>query len=202
MPKITTIKQQQKRRDRYSIYVDSKYSFSLSENELVKLELSENQELSQQQLQVLQAEATVDKAYDRVLRLLSHRPRSQYEITTYLQRKEYDPEVIATVSHKLIKLELLDDAKFARQWVQWRLNTSHKSVRQLRAELLKKGVNKDIIDEALSAVDDQTELAQLKALIARKSRLSQYQDRQKLMAYLARQGYNYDSIKQALKELD
>jgi SOS response regulatory protein OraA/RecX len=52
----------------------------------------------------------------------------------------------------------------------------------------------------LETVDSETELAQLQELVARKHKQSRYQERDKLMAYLARQGYGYDLIKQALDD--
>ena len=94
-------------------------------------------------------------------------------------------------------LSPLIHAKFAQQWVQWRLNTTQRSRRQLYAELLQKHINRELIDEVLNEVSEEDELTQLKDLINRKHR--QYPDQQKLIAFLARKGYSYDLIKQALQ---
>lgn len=198
--KITAIKQQVKRQDRYSVYVDEKYTFSLSEAALVLSGLRKGQELDAVELEKLKQDSVVGKAYDRAIRYVSLRPRSQWEIKDYFRRKGYDEDVARTVLAKLEKLDLVDDAKFAAQWVEWRLNTSNKSRRQLKAELMQKRIDSDLIESALEGIDDQTELSQIKSLIERKQTQSQYQDQQKLMAYLARQGYSYGLIKQALTE--
>ena len=200
MPKVTAIKQQQKRQDRYSVYVDGKYSFSLSEDELVKSGLRKDQELSQPELAKVQKTAVLDKAYDRCLRYLSIRSRSQWEIEDYLRRKGYEEPLAGLVLAKLKLSSLVDDAAFARQWVQWRLNSKPSSKRRLQSELIKKRIDRDIIDEVLNEIDTDVEFEQVQALAERKQRLSQYQDRQKLIAYLARQGFSYDLIKRALKE--
>ncbi|MBI4101039.1 recombination regulator RecX, partial [Candidatus Microgenomates bacterium] len=92
--KITAIRQQQKRQQRYSIYVDNKYAFSLSESELVKLGLRKDQEVTKAQVAGLEKQAKLDKAYDRTLRYLNIRPRSQFEVTDYLKRKGYGDQVI------------------------------------------------------------------------------------------------------------
>ena len=196
--RITGIKQQIKREDRYSVYVDDKYSFSLSEAELAKSGLHKDQELSAAELAQIQKTAVLDKAYDRVIRYISIRPRSVWEVEDYLKRKGYDNSVSRSLLVKLKKINLVDDAAFARQWVEWRIAGRPRSRRQLQAELFKKRIDRQIIEEVLQQVDSDTELEQLKALIERKSRLSQYQDRQKLIAYLARQGFPYTLIKRAL----
>lgn len=196
--KITEIKQQIKRADRYSIYLDGKYSFSLSELELAKLGLRTNQEITKSELDELRDAAKLDKAYDRVLRYLAIRPRSHWEIEQYLKKKGYEDELAAQVFDKLEPLGLVDDTKFGQTWVEWRLNSGSRSKLKLRQELLQKRLNKAVIDEVLAEVDDDTELEQLTKLIERKKRLSQYQDKQKLIAYLARQGFSYSLIKRAL----
>lgn len=63
--KITSIKQQVKRADRYSIYVDDKYSFSLSEQELLSIKIKVGQEVTKLELKELLNKAEDDKAYMR-----------------------------------------------------------------------------------------------------------------------------------------
>ena len=198
MAKITEIKQQVKRADRFSIYVDGKYSFSLSQEELAKSGLHKDQELSAQELKQIHKTAVLDKAKDRVMRYISIRPRSQWEIEDYLKRKGYNPRVTRTVRVTLKRAGLIDDLAFARQWVEWRINFKNRSKRQIKSELFKKRISRDIIDEVLAEVGDDTELDQIKQVIERKSKLSQYADKQKLIAYLARQGFPYPLIKKAL----
>lgn len=200
--KITEIKQQQKREDRCSIYVDGKYRFSLSQAEVTNLGLHQDQELTEKELAGLQQEAVMSKAYDRALRYISIRPRSEYEIRTYLKRKDYQIELINAIVEKLYTYDLLDDTKFAHTWIGWRLNSKPSSKRKLFVELKQKGIDSEIINDVLAEIDRDTEVAQIKLLIERKKRLSQYQDPQKLMAYLARQGFSYDQIKQALAALE
>ena len=92
--KITAIKQQVKNPGRYSVFVDEKYSFSLSELALVNSELKLNQELSKDELAKLKEESDLDKAYNRVLNLLARRARSEWEIRDYLKRKKYEQDTI------------------------------------------------------------------------------------------------------------
>lgn len=197
--KITAIKQQVRRQDRYSIYIDSKYMFSFSQSELMNSGLKVGRELTQQELDELQDTATVDKAYDRALNLISHRPRSEGEIREYLRRKDLTGHDITTVVNRLTERGYLDDADFARRWVATRRLLKSTSKRRLMQELRQKRVSSDIISQALE--DDETdERGVLRELIARKRKQTKYQDNLKLMQYLSRQGYNYDDIKTVINE--
>lgn len=198
--KITDIKQQKKRPDRYSVYIDGEYSFGLSENDLAYLGLHKGQEFTPQQLEEMRQASVIGKAYDKALNYVSIRPRSQQEITKYLQRKQYQPEIIQEVITKLKKLDLVDDEAFAYKWVEWRQSAAPRSRRRLQAELAQKGIDRAIVDEVLGGIDQFEETEAVKAIITKRGH--RYSDRHKLMAYLARQGFNYDVIQAALSEID
>lgn len=198
--KITSIKQQAKRKDRYSIFIDGEYSFSLSEADFATSGLRTGDDLSQEQIQKFKNQSEQGKAYERVVRYISIRPRSRWEIEQYLKRKGYDEALTRSLLVKTEKLGLVNDEDFAKQWVQWRINSGGRSKQRLRAELRQKKIDAAIIDEALSEIDESAETEQIKTLIERKTKQSRYRDRQKLMAYLARQGYSYNLIKQAMEE--
>lgn len=199
--KITDIKQQVHRQGRYSIYADGKYCFSLSEAELLRSEVRIGQVYNSEQLNELLTIANEDKAYSRALDYLARRPRSEWELTDYLRRKQYPGEVITKILNKLRKKGMLDDAKFAQSWIESRNLTKPTSKRKLQLELRKKRVPQNIIDGALANFDDQ-ELVALQHVIEKKRRLRQYQDPLKLTAYLARQGFAYEQIKAALSATD
>lgn len=199
--KITAIKQQVKRKDRYSIYVDGKYLFSFSENELINSGLKVNQELSQSELTGLKDQAVLDKAYDRTLNLISHRPRSEWELRDYLKRKDYDEEVVNQTLQRLSERGYVDDRDFARRWVGTRRLLKATSKRRLSQELRQKRIADDIVNEVLA--DDSTDERQvLRELIERKRKQAKYQDNLKLMQHLSRQGFDYGQIKEVLDEQD
>lgn len=195
--KITNIKQQVKRTDRYSIYVDGKYAFSLSESGLIESRLASGQELDAGELKRLKKAAGLDKAYYNALRYVAMRPRSQWEIEMYLKRKEVDQDTAQEVIGRLRNLNMLSDLDFARSWIANRRLLKSTSKRRLRLELMQKHVSSDIIDEAL-AEDETDERQALRQLVEKKRH--RYPDQQKLMRYLASQGFSYDDIKSVLSE--
>ncbi len=197
--KVTAIKHQVKRADRYSIYVDDKYIFSLSETELLNTGLKIGQEFTENELDDLKDTAVLDKGYDRALNLISRRPRSEWELEDYLKRKDYDKEVAQQIIEKLRERGFVNDSEFARRWVENRRLLKATSKRRLRQELKQKRVSDEIIDHALEE-DETDEREVVRELVERKRKQTKYQDDLKLMQYLSRQGFSYDMIKDVMGE--
>lgn len=201
MPKVTKITQQVKRADRYSIFVDDRYSFSLSESALLVSKIHSGQELSKEEVGEFKKLSADDKLYNQTLRYVAMRPRTCWEIENYLGRKDASPALTELIVNKLSNIDLINDEKFARAFIADRKLLRPTSRRKLVMELKKKRIDADVIEAAL-AEDVPDEQATLKEVIARKRRQTKYQDDLKLMQYLARQGFNYDDIKSALKVED
>lgn len=197
MAQITDIKQQVKRQNRYSIYIDKKYAFSLSESELLSIGLRIGQEHTEQELEELRQKAVLDKAYMRSLDYLARRSRSEWELRDYLKRKEYDPPTIDIILNKLSEMGYVDDLAFARVWIENRRLLKATSLLRLRQELRQKRVEDSVINQALEE-DETDEREMLKEVVIKKRTQSRYQDDEKLMAYLMRQGYRYDDVKAAM----
>jgi len=197
--KITSIKQQVKRADRYSIYVDDKYSFSLSEQELLSIKIKVGQEVTKLELKELLNKAEDDKAYMRVLDYLSRRPRSRWEVGQYLLRKGHNDNTITKILNRLSKRGYTDDNKFAESWVRSRRALKHVSKRRLVDELRQKHVSSADISRVIR--DDKTDEQEvLRQIIDRKKQQTRYQDQTKLKAYLLRQGFSYDDVNIVMNE--
>ncbi|HEY5268466.1 MAG TPA: RecX family transcriptional regulator, partial [Candidatus Saccharimonadales bacterium] len=119
--KITELKQQLKRADRFSVYVDHKYSLSLSSEELLNAKLYVGLEISETDLNNLNklAESSLIKA--QCFHYLSYRLRSSWEMETYLKRKGYSEELIKDTINYLVEKKLVDDQDFANRWIENRL---------------------------------------------------------------------------------
>lgn len=197
---ITAIIQQERLKGRYSIFVDDKYAFSLSANALLDEKLYQGQELSAEELKNYKKLSQDDKALGLALAYAARRMRSRYEFGEYFRRKQYDEALAAHLMAKLEQYGYVDDSKFAEAWVSNRRLLKPVSKRRLVQELRQKRVESSIIDAVL-AEDETDERDTLKQLVERKRRQTRYQDTQKLMQYLARQGFSYDDIKAVLAEV-
>lgn len=199
MPKITAIRQQQKLKDRYSIYVDGSYFCSLSEAALLQSGITSNTEVTDEQLAAYKQLSQDDKLWGGVLRYAARRLRSTWEIEDYLRRKEASTEITAQYVARLRDIGMLNDRYFAQVWVENRRLLKPSSKRRIRQELLQKRIAESIINEVLTdEVSDDREA--LRDLIAKKRRQTKYQDDMKLKQYLARQGFGFDDINAALQD--
>lgn len=196
--KVTQIKAAVKTKGRYNIFVDEKYSFSLTEAQLIEEKLKLGQEISDLKLSELKGESEFGKKYARALELVFRRPRSQKELFDYARRKEWDDVSRDRIIEKLQRSGYQDDTKFAQFWLRGRMSGKPISKRKISVQLRQKGIDREIIDQVISTYSIDEERIALEDLVAKKR--SKYTDQQKLMAYLARQGFNFDTIKSVLND--
>ncbi len=178
---------------RYNIYVDGKYSFSLDELQLVQNGLHSGLEISEAQLEQLKSESDFGKNYIRAVDLISRRLRSEREIRDYAFRKQWTKSNTERVIERLKARGYLDDRRFAELFFSSRHQSGRYSLKRIRLDLVKKGISSDIIDDLCQANGDSAALLKLI-----KKRINKYDDENKLIAYLARNGFRYDDIKAAL----
>ncbi len=210
--RITALKVQLRDKDRVNVFVDGKYSFSLDITQVAELGIKTGAEYTVEELAELENESQFGKLYTRSLEYVLIRPRSQRELRDYLYRKTRDtrtkmgtikkgvsPELTERVFNRLLEKGYLDDEKFAQFWVENRNTRKGTSLRKLQSELMAKGVERSIIEHALQDTD-RSDTDELQKIILKKA--SRYSDEQKLMAYLVRQGFSYDDVKQAIRSLN
>lgn len=178
---------------RYNIYVDGKYSFSLDELQLVQNGLHSGLEISEAQLEQLKSESDFGKNYIRAVDLISRRLRSEREIRDYAFRKQWTKSNTERVIERLKARGYLDDRRFAELFFSSRHQSGRYSLKRIRLDLVKKGISSDVIDDLCRANGDSAALLKLI-----NKRINKYDDENKLIAYLARNGFRYDDIKAAL----
>lgn len=144
-----------------------------------------------------------EKLFDRLIKFALLRPRSEKEIKNWLSRKKVTPEDYLDYFTKLKRMELVDDQKFTFWWIDQRMSFRPRSRRELKAELLKKGIARSLIEETLAKVNiDELKIAQ--GLLAQKGhrfqKFGSSKVKEKLAAYLARKGFSWEIIKTAIDE--
>lgn len=208
--KITSISLQTRNKNRVNVSVDGKYRFSLDTYQLIDLGIKTGREYDETELAVLEQESQFGKVYARALEYCLMRPHSAREMRDYLYRKTRStrdkngelragvaPEITTRVFDRLLEKGYIDDVKFAHYWVENRSVTKGVSRRKLTAELQSKGISSSIVNQEFSQTD-RSDDDEIQKIITKKR--PRYPDEQKLIAYLARQGFGYDDIKRALSE--
>jgi regulatory protein len=199
MGTITALTTQVKNPDRVSVFIDGTFVCGLASS--VALGLRVGQSIEREELEQLAYRDEVYRGRERALRLLARRPYSSNEITQYLRRHKYDDDMIQLIVNDLVEAKLIDDESFAAYWVEQRDTFRPRSRMALRQELNQKGVERQIVDEVLSAIDE-TETARrvLEKQARRWHGLPETDWRTKSTNYLMRQGYPYDIVKEVVTE--
>ena len=199
---ITEISVQKRNRRRVNISLNGSYAFSL--DRLTAAWLQVGRELNDEDIEKLQTSDEVEIGFNQALNLLSYRSRSVVEMTRYLEGKGYAAGTLKAVLARLEEEGLLNDDRFAREWIENRNTFRPRSQSQLEAELRYKGLSKSAIDSAMeeSGVDDAT----LAIAAARKQvhryHSSDYENyRKKLGNALLRRGFSYATVNETLRTL-
>lgn len=200
---ITAIEPQNRRRDRVNVFVDDAFALSLSAIVAERAGLSVGSLLDDQDLKRLAGEDTYQRALDSALNFLSYRPRSEREVRQNLVKKRTDPDVVERVIARLAELRLLDDKAFAQFWQENRQRCSPRGPRAIKVELLRKGVQSEIIEEVLAGGVDQEQ----DAYCAAQKRLRSLQNldyqtfRQRLGGHLLRRGFGYEVVATTVRRI-
>lgn len=198
--KITKI--ERKSKTRYTVEVDGSYYDILDEEILAKNGIRVGLEVDQALLEKMKRQAQVRRARERALYLLSYRDHSAKELYDKLC-KNVSPAVAAKTVARMEEMGLLNDEEYARKLSQYYLNQKNWSVRKALFEMGRKGLDRETAQAALDECQvDPVE--QITRLIQRKySRfLGDFKGNQKVIAALARLGFQYSDIKTAISEYD
>ena len=144
-------------------------------------------------------------ALDRAVAFLAGRARSRREMEERLLRSGYRPCTVEMVLYKLEKEGLLDDADFARQWVDAR-SARRMGRGRIAQELRRKGVSAREAEEALEGLSDEEQLEGAIVLVEKAmARTPSGEDPRKtaarITAMLARRGYDYDTAREAISRV-
>jgi len=142
-------------------------------------------------------------AFDRALDYLALRDRSETEIRRYLEnKKKYPPSEVDNAILKLKEYGYINDERFARGFASGRFSSGHSSS-FVRRELLKKGINREIVSDTIKETKPsfEEEVKNASSLVLRKYHLSQPimpKDKNRIASFLARRGYEWEVIRKVL----
>jgi len=150
-----------------------------------------------------------DESFARqiLLRRLENQPRSRAELAESLAGKNVPAEIAVELLDRFEEVGLINDADFARQWVQSRQRTRGLAPRVLALELRRKGVDDEIISEVLGELDPADARAAAHRLVRKKLRsMASLDDTtriRRLTSMLARKGYSpqlaFDVVREELE---
>lgn len=201
---ITALRAQARDPERVNVFLDGRFAFGLGRQIAVDEGLRVGDVLDTTRVDTLRAADDVGKATNAALNLLARRPRSIREIRDRLHEKGYNTATIDAAVARLEGWNYVDDADFARFWVENRVAHKPRGRRLLEQELWQKGVDRETARDAV----DRSELDEHDAALAiAKAKIRSYAGLDRDVAYrrlgglLARRGFGYDVVKPVLDEV-
>jgi regulatory protein len=158
-------------------------------------------ELSLELIQKLKDNDEKEYIYAKILNFLSYRPHSVKEVRDRLYK--YKVTERSAQDEHIVRLQesgYLDDLSFARWFIASRNASRPRSPRMLSQELLVHGVSKDIVSEVINEVDSPT--VTIHRILGKKwgsPRSLSLAERQKIHAYLMRQGFSWSDVSEVVK---
>lgn len=206
--RVTAIRAQSRAPDRVSVYIEDQFAFGIHRDLLLEFDIAKGIELTVEQQEAVLARDAFFKARAAAFRFLSYRDRAAAEIQRRLERHGYEPQVIEAVLEDLERAGFVDDLKFARMFAEGRFLAGGYGPRRVRADLRRRGVKSGAVESAIHEVfGEEDELFERARGLGRKrwERLVRESDpvkrKKKVHDFLARRGFNYDTIRRVLDEL-
>lgn len=143
--------------------------------------------------------------YDKVLKYIDYQPRTEAEVVNYLNEKKVNSDVILTLIRELKKSQFINDERFAKSYVTSAIRRKMGPL-DIRMHLIQKGINENIIDNALEAYEDSEKLDNARNIavktIATCKGIPLLKQKECVYNKLLRFGYSYEIIKQATRDLE
>ena len=180
------------------VTLDSEFSLVIYKGELKKYHITENEEFPQNQYELLLT-VLEKRAKLRCMNLLKSRDYTVYQLKTKLKENGYPEFLIDTAIEYVASYGYVDDERYTRAYIESASKT--KSHRQIENDLVRKGVDKQIILSAFAQLmqeqDEDTEEELIRQYLVKKHydrSSASYEERRKMIAFLYRKGFLLDKI--------
>ena len=198
---VTGIKEITK--SRMKIDIDGVFAFVLYKGELRIYGIKENQELSEENYQKILIEVLPKRAKLRAMNLLKSRAYTAFQLREKLEAGGYPKKIIEEAIDYVASFGYVNDSQYAMDFIEY--NKEKKSKNRIFMDLYKKGISKELIEEAWKDAvgEDRQELEKEQIIhwIQKKNfplETASLREKQKMMAFLYRKGFTNELIRSVL----
>ncbi|MGR6898828.1 recombination regulator RecX [Rummeliibacillus sp. BSL5] len=203
---ITKISAQKRNQERYNIFLNEEYAFSVDEGILIQYGLTKGKVLDSLMVEEIAFDDEIQRAFNRSLSYLSYQMRSEHEVRQKLKGLEFGDAVIQEALQKLKKLGFLNDESYSRALVETKKKTAKKGPRAIKMDLKKRGIEENLQQRVLDefSEDEQAKIAKQLAekVVRSEHRKTPVQIKQKIQDLLLRKGYSYSICERVIEQLD
>lgn len=184
---------------RYKVFIDGQFAFALYKGELSRYHIADGSEIDEHVYQILYKD-NVKRAKLRAMHLLSDMGRTESQLRTKLLQGGYPQKIVDEAITYVKSFGYINDREYARNFVESR--KEKKSRKEIYAALCQKGLDSELIEEALNeCYAGEDSLQAIKALLRKKGYHpgnADLKENQKIIGYLVRKGFQYEDIRKVV----
>ena len=201
--KITKIKKLPS--GKYNLILDNKEKFITYDEVILNNNLLFNKEIDPQLLNKLNIDTKYYDIYNKIVKLISIRIRSEKEVVDYLEKNNIEIIEQNKIIENLKNNNLINDKNFVKSFISDKLNLSNDGPNKIKNMLLEHNISNELIDMELSKIDKSFYYEKINKIIDKKvksnKKYSQFVLKQKIVNDLKNQGFNYDDINECIENI-
>ncbi len=204
---ITDITKQRQR-----VLLDTEESFVLYKSEIRTLKIREGSELSEDAYYKIVKGILPKRCKMRAMNLLKERSYTTYNLKRKLLDGGYPESIVNDTIDYVVSFNYVDDLRYAKMYIEEK--ESRLSRNEITRKLLSKGIGTDLTDEAYAQLGiereeyNETGTAAIEEDLIKKTLVKKgydssmdYQDKQKILAYFYRRGFDIDKVRHIMDGL-
>ncbi len=192
---------------RCKVFIDGEFAFLLYKGELRDFGIKTEANISDATYKEIMEGVLYKRCKLRAMNLLQKKDYTENQLRNKLAEGLYPCELIDDSISYVKMYKYLDDERYARDYITYHMTTRSKN--RIMQDLIKKGISKEkilpILDEIYSEDSGDVELEQVRALLEKKHYdpdIADFKEKQKIMAFLLRRGFQMSTIKKAINYFD
>lgn len=198
--KIIEIKKQ---KTYYAVHT-TEGDFEVDGELLRRYQLTEGTAVDEDLMQELHMKSRFRRAYRRACYLLDERDYSYSMMYQKLMKTYQDKELCKSVMTQLVQCGSIDDRRYAKKLAEYLVETKRFGIFRARQEMFRRGLDKELVEESLAefedAADDNIPVVLEKKYGRYLTDPDDWKAREKVVAGMARLGYNYRAVKEAIED--
>ena len=202
---ITSIEELDK--SRVKVYIDEQFAFVLYKGELRSMGLKQNSAITEHQLFQITSEILPKRAKKRAMNLLQKRQYTEKQLRDKLKQGLYQEEVIDDAVEYVKSFHYIDDLRFDSDYILY--YSEYRSRGRIENDLIKKGIDRDVILKAYALTEEKDNLTDEQDLIRKELEKKHFHideadftQKQKIIGYLYRKGFRLENIRNVIDVVD
>lgn len=188
---------------RCKVFIDGEFAFLLYKGELRDFGIKTGANISDATYKEIMEGVLNKRCKLRAMNLLQKKDYTSKQLRDKLDEGLYPKELVDEAIEYVRSYKYLDDERYARDYISYHMTTRSKN--RIMQDLTGKGLSKElllpIIEELYAEESGDIEFDQIKVLLEKKHYdpgSIDYKEKQKIMAFLMRRGFQISTIRKAM----